>query len=298
MTRLAVLADIHGNLPALEVVLDDVAQFDVDHIIVVGDVVNWGPLSVPVLERLAQENCTIIRGNNERYVLDYNTPRMPDTWKEYVFIPWLYRQLEGYWHSRIAAWPDEVSLRYPDAPPARVMHGVPGDPFNGIYAHSPGAVVEAKLVNVEETTFITAHTHLALDRRVGGWHILNPGSVGNPLDGELSASYMILEGHADGWRPTFRRLPMDAAPVLEAFERSGFVEACGPEALLVIEEFKTGRLRLLVFQRWRKAVHNNAPPTFEMVEQFRALDRETVLVYTPLPYRDGAAGDASVSSRP
>ena len=50
MTRLAVLADIHGNLPALKAVIDDMAQFEVDHVVVAGDSVNWGPFSCEVLE--------------------------------------------------------------------------------------------------------------------------------------------------------------------------------------------------------------------------------------------------------
>ncbi len=49
MTRLAVLADIHGNLPALQAVFRDLAQFEVDHIIIVGDVLNWGAIHRPGL---------------------------------------------------------------------------------------------------------------------------------------------------------------------------------------------------------------------------------------------------------
>jgi Icc-related predicted phosphoesterase len=52
MTRLAILADIHGNLPALEAVLADLAQFPVDHVVVAGDVINWGPHSAEVMAQV------------------------------------------------------------------------------------------------------------------------------------------------------------------------------------------------------------------------------------------------------
>ena len=61
MTRLAVLADLHGNLPALEAVLQDLSQFRVDRVIVAGDVVNWGPFSAQVLERVTREGWAVVR---------------------------------------------------------------------------------------------------------------------------------------------------------------------------------------------------------------------------------------------
>ena len=78
MTRIAVLADIHGNLPALNAVIDDMARFAVDHVVVAGDSVNWGPFSREVLEIIAARKWAVIRGNNAYYALDYATGRAPD----------------------------------------------------------------------------------------------------------------------------------------------------------------------------------------------------------------------------
>ena len=75
MTRLAVLADIHGNLPALQAVIDDMAQFAVDQVVVAGDSINWGPFSREVLEVIRERRWPVIRGNNELYLLDYDTER-------------------------------------------------------------------------------------------------------------------------------------------------------------------------------------------------------------------------------
>ena len=78
MTRVAVLADIHGNLPALDAVLADVAPWRPDAIVHAGDAVCWGAQSREVLERLREVGAPGIRGNNELYLLDSGTSRMPD----------------------------------------------------------------------------------------------------------------------------------------------------------------------------------------------------------------------------
>jgi predicted phosphodiesterase len=75
--RIAALYDVHGNLPALEAVLADVAAADVDEIVVGGDVL-WGPLQVECLERLRSEGATFVSGNCERDVL--NGTSESETW--------------------------------------------------------------------------------------------------------------------------------------------------------------------------------------------------------------------------
>ena len=106
MTRLAVLADIHGNLPALQAVIDDMKQFDVDHVVVAGDSVNWGPFSREVLELVFQRRWALIRGNNAFYALDYGTVRAPDFWSSFSLPPILREQLgESAGSMRSAACP-------------------------------------------------------------------------------------------------------------------------------------------------------------------------------------------------
>ena len=82
MTMLAILADIHGNLPALEAVLEDLAHFKVDHVVVAGAMVNWGPFSAQVMDRVTSEGWAVIRGNNEFY---WSDPRFcgvtPGPWR-------------------------------------------------------------------------------------------------------------------------------------------------------------------------------------------------------------------------
>ena len=281
MTKVAVLADIHGNLPALECVLADLAQFPVDQVVVAGDVINWGPFSAAVAARVLAEGWAVIRGNNEFYLLDHDTPRAPAPWRDPVafpLLPWLTRQLAGPLHCRIACWPDTISLRPPDAPPLRVVHGSPRSPWEPIFPEATDAELAVLLDGVAETTIIAAHTHIPLDRRVGPWHLLNPGSVGVPILGEQVASYLLLDGDADGWRATFRRVPFDPTPIYAEFARQGFVAECGIIGELVVEEFRTSDLQIVPFHRWRAATCPDAPFDAALLAAFRALpDRKAHL---------------------
>lgn len=300
MTRLAILADLHGNLPALEAVLADLAQFAVDQVIVAGDVVNWGPFSAQVTARVIAEGWPVIRGNNEYYLLDHETPRARPEWadrSQWGMLDWLRAQLAGRWHTAIAAWPDSLSLRYPDAPPIRVVHGSPRGNAESLYPNAPAAELAAHLAGVSEPVVIAAHTHLPMQRRVPGrlaasdhgvapgeWQLLNPGSVGAPLDGRHRARYLLLDGGADGWRPAFRSVPIDPARVLEEFERQGFAAQCGLVAHFVMAEFRRARIELLPFLHWRRANCPEAPFTPALLEAYASADPRA---YVPEPYQEG-----------
>lgn len=276
MTRLAILADIHGNMPALEAVMQDMAPFHVDQVVVAGDAINWGPFSAQVVETIVREGWAVIRGNNEYYLLDYNTPRQPPHWATYGLLPWLREQLEGRWLNTIAAWPDEISLRYPDGPPVRVVHGAPGDPWFSLHPLLTDEEFLARVGQTSERTIIAGHSHIALDRCVGPWRVLNPGSVGVPLDGIHSASYMLLDSdsdeHGGGWRATFRRVLFDSTPVLEAYRQTHFVERWGTIAALVVQEFERARLAVYPFNRWRRQQGIETESADGLLEAFAQVD--------------------------
>ena len=272
MTILAILSDIHGNLPALEAVIADLENFSVDRVIVPGDVISFGPFSRQAAELVIEKGWSVIRGNNEYFLVDYNTPRAPAEWRNPVqFAPtaWLDRQFDQRLKTIIASWPDTLNLRFRDAPPIQVFHGTPDSPWDSIYWTLTDEEIEKLLGNVEADYVICGHTHLPMDRQAGRWRIFNPGSVGVPLDGILSAGYMILEGNEQGWTPTFRRIPFDYETVFEEFEKSGYNKEGGPMGRLVVEIYKTAR-PLLGFLRWREKYKPGSLLTYDLVEEYLA----------------------------
>ncbi|MBK8134896.1 MAG: metallophosphoesterase family protein [Chloroflexi bacterium] len=286
MTRIAVLSDIHGNLPALEAAAADMQQFDVDQVVVNGDVINWGPFNREVMEFVLERRWTIVRGNNEYYMLDYDTPRQPVSWRAYSMPSWLHEQVRPFEHI-IAGWPDTVQLRYRDAPPIRVFHGYPGNPWDAVHPFTPAETVREKFAAVTEDFVITAHSHLWLDDDFDRWHIFNPGTVGAPLDGIHGATYMVLDGQADGWKATFRRVDYDIAPVIAEFERQDFVARIGNGGKLIMKEFVTGTLWMYPFKIWQRQQYpdvfvRDIDITDALIAEFMECDVEQ---YMPPQYR-------------
>lgn len=270
MTRLAVLGDIHGNLPALEAVWEDLEQHDVDHVIIAGDVINWGPFSREVLEFLDQrrDRCSIIRGNHEFYVLDYDSDRASASRASYTMPPWTHSLIGDTWRRRIAGWPDTIQVRYPDGPLIRVLHGSPRDHWEGFYPQHSDAAIAELLDGIEETVVITAHTHLPMDRVSSKWRILNPGTVGVPLDANPDAGYMLLTTINATWQPEFRRVSYARTPLFERMEQPDFLETHGMIGRLMIEEFRTATVQVAPFLRWYHACHPGEPLTDDLLARF------------------------------
>ena len=270
MTKLAVLSDIHGNLPALEAVLSDLKNHEVDQVIVAGDVINFGPFSKKTAEIVIENNWPVIRGNNEYFLLDYGTSRAPVEWSNPVqFAPtaWLDKQFDQKLKNIIATWPDTLNLRFKDAPPIQLFHGTPNSPWEPIFWSTTDEEIEKLLSKTEADYVICGHTHLPMDRQSGRWRIFNPGSVGVPLDGIFSASYMILDGNQDGWNATFRRVPFDYEAVYQEFERSGFNKECGPVGRLVVEIYRRAR-PTFGFLKWHGIHHPNLQFSHELVDEY------------------------------
>ena len=275
MTRLAILSDIHGNLPALEAVMADMAAFQPDAVIVAGDVINWGPFSRECVEVVRREGWAVIRGNNEYYLLDYDTPREPAAWKDrtqWPLLAWLAEQLQGAPHAAIATWPDELRLCFGDGPPIRVVHGASKNPWKGIYAAHEVQRSGPLLADIDEPVVIAGHTHLAMNVAIERWQVLNPGTVGVPLDGTHAAQYMLLDAAGDRWEPMFRRVNYDKTPLFSAFEAQGFAARCGPIGRAVIREFETDRIQVTTLLTWRSAMCPTAPFDETLWDHYLAQD--------------------------
>jgi predicted phosphodiesterase len=272
MTRIAVLADIHGNMPALTAVERDMQHYTLDAVVVAGDLINLGPHSLEVAEHIVSRGWPLIRGNHELYLVDYGTPRAAANWDEFPPIPRLQRLFSPAWRARIAAWPDTLCLRFADAPPLRILHGTAQSAIQGIFPTMTDAQIAQELAGLHEQAVVVAHTHLALSRRAGGLHVINPGSVGWPFDGRPGASYAVLEGNGEGWKVNVRRVEYDASALLAAFEQLHFVEECGLIGALLVEECRTHRPRVYPFRRWCEQARPGQPITPALLEEFRYAD--------------------------
>ncbi len=289
MTRIAALADIHGNLPALDAIIADLAHLDLDAVVVAGDLINLAPFSAEVLERVFSLGYAAIRGNHEFYLLDYNTPRALAQWVDYTTPRWLNETIPLPLKRRVAAMPDSLTLVFPDSPPLRVHHGFPHTHWDGMYPANSDEELIPHFASTPEETIVVGHVHLPQERwlRDGErtWHIINPGSAGLTLDRQVkTAPYALLEGDASGWRTDFRRVEYDPTPLQDAFASEDYQRAHGPYARLFAAEFQHARVYAWPFQRWRAATHPDTPVTDALVDAFLALGEAGRRAWVPASF--------------
>lgn len=305
--RIAVLADIHGNLHALEAVAREVDRLGADHVIVDGDLINALPFSPEVIDFVRRRNWTVVRGNHEFYYLDFGTERAlagmddPDRWGQ---LHWMVERISPEQGDYLAVLPDERTLFFNGVEPIRVAHGVPGRNRVGFYNEQPEPSIVAEIENVQERTVISAHTHVQVDRHVSmprsaesdlfadphksarrrrerwnlngderHWHVINPGSVGLPLNGDPRAQFAVIESvpEADvpgGWRATHFNIPYDRRPALEAFTSTGMLEAGGTITELFYWELVTAEPEIISFYEWARA--NGYEPSEDIDGAFAA----------------------------
>ncbi len=244
--RYAVVADIHGNLPALEAVLDDMRRFHPDAILAAGDHANAGPFPRETLAALRAAGGELIRGNHEDYLVEYTAGRWPVQMRasqQWGAIRWSCAQLGVDEVQRLAALPKQLVMRPEHLPPIRMVHGsltrtneglVPeGSPTAAALFKEAGLVEDNQtvarpaqaLAKIQENVLICGHTHIPWVEEWQGKLAFNPGSVGAPLTGSPWAQYALLTWLDGRWQADLRAVPYDLARVRTAFIDRGLLES-------------------------------------------------------------------------
>jgi predicted phosphodiesterase len=245
--RLAILADIHGNLPALRAVLEDVRQQEAERVVVAGDFSD-GPGAPEVIRLLRSLDGWMIRGNREDYFLAYHTGQAPETWragKQWAGFRWMYRRLDEETLDLIASLPEQRVLTVDGTDPIRVVHGAPQGASTLLVPLGNAAALEryrqANLLaiydaqvpldeawaGVGEPVLICAHSHIPWVQEQDHRIALNPGSVGAPINGDPRAQYGLLTWQEGRWRADLRAVAYDVAQARAAYHDSGVLEAGG-----------------------------------------------------------------------
>jgi putative phosphoesterase len=227
--RLAILADIHGNIPALDATLKEIEKDDVDGLIVAGDMVA-GPHPVEVINRLRDLNAWMIRGNNEGYILRFASGEAPDWWytaRQWSFMHWNYRRMDNNTLDFIMELPEQRTIHLAEADPIRVVHGSPRNISELIYPDKDMSPLDVALGMTPEPVLIFGHTHVPWQLRRDGRLMLNPGSVCGTFMGKTGGSYAILSWENKRWEVEPRELHYDIRLARKAFEDTGLLEEGG-----------------------------------------------------------------------
>jgi putative phosphoesterase len=217
--RIAVLSDVHGNLEALDAVLDDVAGQGVDATVALGDFLSGPSDPVGVADRLIELGLPSVRGNHDRYITDGR---------------------EKDWHidALVRGLLDERQHRWLGSVPATLLlegdvflcHGTPRDDNTSFMDTMVGTIptmhprdyIEAEAAGFDHEVLLCGHTHVPRSLRLAdGRLVVNPGSVGLPMEiGSPDARYAIIEKRRAGWNTELRAVAYDhAAAAKQALDK-------------------------------------------------------------------------------
>ena len=235
MTRLAVLSDLHGNLPALEAVLADIeAQGRPDHTWVLGDLAVFCPWPAETLDRLRElPDIAFLRGNTDRYLVTGRRPAFPactaDDWaampswleEREANLRWTVERLPYTDYEFLRDLPRRLETDVPGYGRIMAVHATPQDDESNLLPDAPLELIRAALTGVDARLLLYGHTHRPVDRTVDGVRLVNVGSVGLPLDGDPRAAYALVDFEGGQCTVVVRRVAYDVAGVIAELERVG-----------------------------------------------------------------------------
>jgi predicted phosphodiesterase len=228
--RIALISDIHANWVSLEVVLADIDREQVDRIVCLGDVAALGPQPREVLARLEALDCACVMGNHDFHLLNL------DAEDEYAhgiteLTVWCADQLSEAGFEYLRSF--QPTLRVPlDARTTLLcFHGSPRSDQDFIFATTPAGELDEMLAGHTATVLAGGHTHVQMSRQHKGAMIVNPGSVGWPVE-EMPfeppprflpwAEYAIVNWTEGVLGIELRRVPIDLDAVKQAALTSAY----------------------------------------------------------------------------
>ncbi len=239
--RIGLISDIHGNLPAFEAVLADIDIRRVDRILCLGDVALLGPQLHEVFVRLRTLGCPVVMGNTDAWLLDPqpDEPASTDAARIQDIGLWCAQQLTPEDRDYVRMFTPTVEAPLTASRTLLGYHGSPKSYNDIIKPTTPDETIAPLLSDTladgRALVLAGGHTHLQMLRRYHGVLLLNPGSVGlpvNPIPPAESvrnpawAEYAIVEsGPRGALTIELRRVPFDLAPLRTAIESSGMPHA-------------------------------------------------------------------------
>ncbi|WP_440006890.1 metallophosphoesterase family protein [Halomicrococcus sp. SG-WS-1] len=211
--KVGVLSDVHANRVALDAVLADMP--DVDAMVNAGDVVGYNPWPAECLETVRRRDVPSVMGNHDRAVASGTAFRFNSMAR--AGVEYASEELSDDQREWLADRPD--SLRLFDGR-VRVVHGHPDDPDHYTYPEE----FAPDLLD-DEDVLVMGHTHVQHHEVYDEGIVMNPGSVGQPRDGDPRAAYAVLD--LDDGSVDERRVEYDVEAVQREVREVGLPEKIG-----------------------------------------------------------------------
>lgn len=214
--RLVLMSDIHGNLSALQAVLDSLPEHDA--VVVAGDHCLDGPRPAEVLDRLHDLGWTLIRGNTDR---DIVAPPADIKDKKREVLRWTGEQLGPGRLELLASLPCSASIDSGTGESVLVVHANPRNLDDHLRPTMSEEELRPYLRDVEADVLAFGHLHVPYVRPVGGTLLVDVSSVGHPKDRDRRAAFTLIVWEGSRRSLTQYRVPYDVKATVQQLRRSG-----------------------------------------------------------------------------
>jgi putative phosphoesterase len=217
MPKIAIISDLHANLPALEAVLNALSDSLVKQIIHCGDAIGIGPFPAECLTRLgALPNFLSVRGNHDDYLLRGVTGMLPEVMSpgEAIHQRWTHAQISNADKKMVAAWPYTLNLSFLGLKMVFTHYGNPPK-FSPFMKNPTAEQLETLFSAVKGDLIFYGHDHTAVDLTTSTRRFINPGSLG--CQPTAVAPFCLVTYSKDSFLLEKRQVPYDDTPLREAF---------------------------------------------------------------------------------
>ena len=198
VTRIALVSDVHGNLHALERVLEDARAASVDGVACLGDVCTLGPYPVEVLSLLRERASWFIQGNHDEYMSKPELLAAHSTAPVVTSaVAWCRSELDPSSHAFLQTFTTGETIELGAGVRLALYHGSPGDNTQDVLAETPPAELDELLRGHGADVLAGGHTHVQMLRQHRGKLVVNPGSVGLPFRECVTAGAPTVLPHAE-----------------------------------------------------------------------------------------------------
>lgn len=223
--KILLLADIHGNLPALQAVLASTAAAACAEAWCLGDIVGYGPFPNECARLVAQKASRVIFGNHDIKAVSAKkvaqlAAQHKEAYKVFIFT-WTHRALLPETVAYIKSLPGQRHFTLAGRSIV-LLHGSPEGVDDGLSVYTPDGRLASLAAKAKADIILVGHTHEAFSRNAGASVFINPGSVGRPFDGDARASFAVLDIDAQGVRVKQHRAAYDHAGVVDEMKRQDF----------------------------------------------------------------------------
>ena len=226
MERVAVITDIHANLPALEAVLDAIEWIDVDAVYCGGDLVGYGPHPNAVCSQIELRGIPTIYGNYDYAIardLDdcgcaYRDPHERELGQ--LSVAWTLEHTDPHSKDFMRGLPFDLRFEL-GGRRVRLVHGSPRKVNEYLFADKPARTFERIAAGADCDVLVFGHTHRPWVAEYGGVLFVNCGSVGKPKDGDPRASFAVLLLDEGGVIAEIERVEYDVADVARRVGAAG-----------------------------------------------------------------------------